>query len=158
VIAAHLATQRTAGDMAGRKLLKWELTRRLYERGYGKKDVLEIFRLIDWLMVLPEGLRVAFRRELIQYEQDKAMPHLTSIEELALEEGRQEGHREGRQEGRREGQYRIVQRLLERRWGSLSAAREQQLEALSSEQLDLLAGALLDFQSPADLDAWLNDR
>ena len=77
--------------MQGRKLLKWELTRRLYERGYGKKDVLEIFRLIDWLMVLPESLKVAFRQQLKQYEQEKAMPHLTSIEVLALEEGRQEG-------------------------------------------------------------------
>jgi hypothetical protein len=64
VIAAHLATLQTAADMAGRKLLKWELTRRLYERGYGKKDVLEIFRLIDWLMVLPEDLKVAFSRTI----------------------------------------------------------------------------------------------
>jgi len=27
-----------------------------------------IFRLIDWLRVLPESLKPAFRRELIQYE------------------------------------------------------------------------------------------
>jgi uncharacterized protein DUF4351 len=146
VIAAHLATQRTAGDMAGRKLLKWELTRRLYERGYSKKDVLEIFRLIDWLMELPEGLRVAFRRELSQYEQEKAMPHLTSIEELALEEGRQEGQRG------------IIQRQLERRLGNLSPAVDERLRALSSEQLELLAEALLDFHAPTDLEAWLRGR
>ena len=132
--------------MQGRKLLKWELTRRLYERGYGKKDVLEIFRLIDWLMVLPESLKVAFREQLMQYEQDKAMPYLTSIEVLALEEGRQEG------------QCRIVQRQLERRWGSLSSAVEQRLRALSSQQLELLAEALLDFRSQADLETWLSDR
>ena len=81
--------------------------------------MLEIFRLIDWLMVLPESLRVAFREQLKQYEQEKAMPHLTSIEMLALEEGRQEG--------RQEGQYRNVQRLLERRWGKLSPQVEQRL-------------------------------
>src|SRR5690349_12638036 len=80
VIAAHLATQRTNADAAGRKLLKWQLMRRLYERGYAKRDVLEIFRLIDWLMVLPESLTIAFQQELVQYEQQKVMPHLTSIE------------------------------------------------------------------------------
>jgi len=150
VIAAHLATQRTTGDMAGRKALKWQLTRRLYERGYRKKDVLEIFRLIDWLMVLPPEQSVAFRRELVQYEQEKAMPHLTSIETLALEEGRQEG--------RQEGQYRLLQRQLERRWGKLSAELEQRLRSLTSEQLEILAEALLDFRSVADLGTWLRGR
>ncbi len=74
------------------------------------------------------------------------MPHLTSIEVLALEEGRQEG------------QCRIVQRQLERRWGGLSLAVEQRLRALSSQQLELLAEALMDFRSVADLEAWLRDR
>ena len=73
------------------------------------------------------------------------MPHLTSIEMLALEEGRQEG--------RQEGQCRLVQRQLERRWGKISPQVEQRLQALSSQQLELLAEALLDFQSQADLGA-----
>src|SRR5437660_4298185 len=65
---------------------------------------------------------------------------------------------EGRQEGRQEGQYRIVQRLLERRWGKLSPQVEQRLQALISQQLELLAEALLDFRSQADLETWLSDR
>jgi predicted transposase YdaD len=166
VIAAYLATLKTADDMVRRKQLKWQLTRRLFERGYQRKDILEVFRLVDWLMVLPESLTVAFRRELIQYEQEKAMPHLTSIEELDLKEIRQEGlekglekgRLEGRQEGRQEGRYQTICRLLDRRWGKLSAALDEQLRGLSSEQLDLLAEALLDFQSLADLEAWLRNR
>jgi hypothetical protein len=154
VIAAHLSTQRTNADTAERKLLKWQLTRRLYERGYAKRDVLEIFRLIDWLMVLPESLTIAFREELVQYEQQETMRHLTSIEELALKEGREEGLQEGQQVG----QCRIIKRLLERRWGRVSADVEQRVRALSSEQLEVLAEALLDFRSPADLEAWLRDR
>lgn len=72
VIAAHLATQRSTGNMEVRKGLKWQLTRRLYERGYERQDVRQLFRLIDWLMELPQSLEVAFGRELIQYEQEKA--------------------------------------------------------------------------------------
>ena len=154
VIAAYLATLRTTGDMVRRKQLKWQLTRRLVERGYEREDILEIFRLIDWVMILPESLTVAFRRELIQYEQEKAMPHLTSIEELDLKESRQEGRLEGRQEG----QYRTICRLLERRWGKLSAPLDEQLRGLSCEQLDLLAEALLDFRSLIDLESWLRNR
>jgi hypothetical protein len=47
VIAAHLAAQKTARDMEHRLQVKWGLTRRLYERGYSKKAVLELYRLID---------------------------------------------------------------------------------------------------------------
>ena len=111
--------------------------------------MLEIFRLIDWLMVLPESLTIAFQQELVQYEEQKVMPHLTSIEELAL--------KKGRQEGRHEGQCRIIQRQMERRWGRFSEGVEQRVAALTSEQLEKLAEALLDFRAPADLEAWLRD-
>lgn len=74
------------------------------------------------------------------------MPHLTSIEELAL------------QEGRHEGQCRIIQRLLERRCGKLSPALEQGLQALSSQHLELLAEALPDFHSLSDLQVWLKQH
>ena len=53
VVAAHLAAQATGGDMELRKVLKGQLARRLYERGYSEKDILELLRLIDWLLVLP---------------------------------------------------------------------------------------------------------
>ena len=52
--------------------------------------LLDLYRLIDWLMVLPRELAVAFRRDLIQYETQKAMPYVTSIQQLGREEGRQE--------------------------------------------------------------------
>jgi predicted transposase/invertase (TIGR01784 family) len=43
---------------------------------------------LDWVLVLPEGLKQAFRSELEQYEQERQMPYVTSIEEMAIEEGR----------------------------------------------------------------------
>jgi len=91
VILAHRAAQSGAGDPAKRKAVKWRLTRGLYERGYGKKDLLELFRLIDWLLWLPDELAVEFRREVVEYEQQKRMPYITSIEEMGRREGRQEG-------------------------------------------------------------------
>ena len=94
LIAAHLAALETKHNISGRKERRWALTRRLYESGFEKQDILELYRLIDWLMWLPEGLAVAFRRQVIQYEAEKSMPYVTSTERLARAEGRQEGRQE----------------------------------------------------------------
>jgi hypothetical protein len=50
-----------------------------------------LIRLIDWLMPLPDDLKIQFRKQLQQRLPDKTMPHITLFEELALKEGRQEG-------------------------------------------------------------------
>jgi hypothetical protein len=65
---AHLAAQATAADLVARHEFKWALTRRLHERGYEWQDILELFRLLDWLLVLPDELEVAFRQKLTEYE------------------------------------------------------------------------------------------
>jgi hypothetical protein len=31
-----------------RKAWKWSLTRMLYERGYGREQIINLFRFIDW--------------------------------------------------------------------------------------------------------------
>ena len=118
VIAARRAAQRRARDPVGRKAVKWRLIRRLYERGYTKKDVVELFRLIDWLIQLPAKLAVEINRELTEYENQKRMPYITSIERIGRRQGRQEGRQEGRQKGRQEG------RQEGREEGRLLAARD----------------------------------
>ncbi|MEI2781998.1 MAG: Rpn family recombination-promoting nuclease/putative transposase [Candidatus Competibacter sp.] len=71
------------------------------------------------------------------------------------QEGRQEGHQEGRQEGRQEESVALVLRLLQRRFGALPASQEHLIRRLSLAQTEALAEALLDFQTIADLTAWL---
>ena len=58
-------------------------------------------------------------------------------------------------EGRQEENIRLVLRQLRRRFGEVATVREPRLRQLSLEQGEALAEALLDFQSEADLDAWL---
>jgi predicted transposase YdaD len=78
-------------------------------------------------------------------------------------EGRQEGRREGRQEGQQAGQQEgrqaeaaaMTQRLLQRRFGPLATEQQARLQALPLAELEALADALLDFQTAADLTAWL---
>ena len=125
VVSAHLAAQSTRGDMDLRGKLKWELTRRLYERGYERRDVLELFRLIDWLLRLPEGLEVALREQIVSFEEDKAMPYITSIERI----GRQEGLAEGRLQALRED----ILDILEIRFGTVPGPLKAMVDAATEE-------------------------
>ncbi len=72
-----------------------------------------------------------------------------------MKEGWEKGLLEGRQEGRREEALRFTLRLLHRRVENLPLAVQKRVEKLPLEKLEALGEALLDFESLADLRAWL---
>jgi hypothetical protein len=98
VVLAHLKTRATHQDPATRQVWKLRLVKNLYERGLEREQVRQLFRFIDWMMDLPEPLEIVFRQEMTQYEQEKRMPYVTSIERLARAEGKLEGELEGKSE------------------------------------------------------------
>jgi hypothetical protein len=91
MVMAHLKTKATRGVPQERKQWKWSLVRRLFERGYSREDIVRLFRLIDWMMVLPEELQREFQEELKRYQEESQMPLLSRIELEAKQEGIQEG-------------------------------------------------------------------
>jgi hypothetical protein len=95
LVLAHLKTLETRQDPGSRSAWKLRLVRGLYERGLKREDVQQLFRFIDWMMELPEGPDKQFWHEMQQYEKEKQMPYVTSIERLALQRERAEGLREG---------------------------------------------------------------
>ena len=136
------------------------MLRNLYERGWSREEIIELHRLLDWLLVLPPEMNLEFRRRVLEYEKEKIMPYITSNEQIATEEGRQEGRQEGRlegrQEGRLEGRQAVILRQLRRRLGGLENATERRVCDLGAESLELLAEDLLDFTSVSDLNQWLD--
>lgn len=52
---------------------------------------LQLFRFIDWIMVLPQELTSSFKTVVRSYEETNRMRYVTSIERLAKEEGIEEG-------------------------------------------------------------------
>ncbi|MHC5818300.1 MAG: hypothetical protein ACYT04_21020 [Nostoc sp.] len=91
---AHLKTKATQRNPENRLQWKLSLVRRLYERGYSREDIRELFRFIDWIMVLPKELAFSFKTEVRSYEEADRMRYVTSIERLAKEEGIVENARE----------------------------------------------------------------
>jgi hypothetical protein len=90
MIMAHLKTKATTGDMEQRRQWKWTLVRGLYERGYNKEDILELFRLVDWMMTLPEEFQISFEEQLECYQEENKMPILSQIETRAMQRGTQQ--------------------------------------------------------------------
>jgi hypothetical protein len=67
----------------------------LYEKGFSTKDILGLYRLVDWLMLLPEDMTKKFTQDLIAYEEEKKMPYITSAERIGIEKGMAEGMDKG---------------------------------------------------------------
>jgi hypothetical protein len=94
VVMAHLKTKETRNDAVARKEWKFKLTRMLYEQGYERQDILNLFRFIDWILELPEDLKRSFRDELEEYERENQMSYVTSIERMGIEQGKEQERQE----------------------------------------------------------------
>lgn len=84
VVMAHLKTKATLGDPQSRFQWKLSLIRNLYQRGYSREEVLQLFRLIQWMMVLPEELERNLEAEVSRYEEERRMPYITTFERRAM--------------------------------------------------------------------------
>ncbi|MFC1706679.1 transposase, partial [Planctomycetota bacterium] len=106
-----LKALRTRKDPENRLYWKMQVAKSLYRRGFTREKVLELFRLIDWLMALPEELERTYTREILCHEEETHMPYITSFERL----GRKDGRGEDRLDGCRESMV----ELLEARFGDV---------------------------------------
>lgn len=143
VIMAHLKTQQTTKKLGERKAGKFSLIRRLYELGLPEKDIRNLYRFIDWVMILPKALEAEFWQEFKEFEQERTMSYITTGERIGYERGKQEGEQN------------LVLRQLQRRVGELPQEVRGRVQTLSLEQLEALGEALLDFTTIGDLLNWL---
>lgn len=117
---------------------KLRLVRMLYQRGYSRKDVIQLFRLIDWLIKLPDELEETFWEE-VEKEEEQGMPYVTSVERI----------------GEKRGMLALIVKRMKRKFGEIEPELEQQLEKLSTEQLDTLDDVIADFSAVAQVKDWL---
>jgi hypothetical protein len=94
-----LKTQATRDDPAARRVWKVHLFKGLFGRRLNRQAILELFRLIDWMMDLPKELDDGVWQEVYQFEEDQRMRYLMYPERIGREQGLKEGRREGLLEG-----------------------------------------------------------
>ncbi|MGZ8244070.1 cytosolic protein [Methylomagnum sp.] len=145
VTAAHLLTQRTKGDDMARYHAKRRLVRLLYERGWDKQRVLDLFFIIDWLMRVPEHLTRQLWQEITEWEEeDYRMRYVTSFERLAEARGMALGEAQGEARGEARRGVLLLERLLERRFGKLPERIGERLRGATVEQSELWFDRALD--------------
>lgn len=118
VVMAHLKAQETRKDTEGRKRWKLYLIRRLYERGYRRDDVVQLFRFIDWVLRLPEEVEEMVWQEVRTYEEARRKPYVTSVERIGFRKGVQQGIQQGVQQGVRQGLLSGIKVGLKLRFGA----------------------------------------
>ncbi|NJM66198.1 MAG: DUF4351 domain-containing protein [Acaryochloris sp. RU_4_1] len=151
VVMAHLKVLATKGNVDQRKAWKFRLTRSLYDKGYGRQEILDLYRFIDWVMILPGTVERVFWQELQAFEEERKVTYVTNAERFGFERGIEQGIEQGVAQGERS----LILRLLNRRIGVIAPHVEAKILTLSVAELEALGEALLDFASPDDLDEWL---
>ncbi|WDN87061.1 hypothetical protein BuS5_00029 [Desulfosarcina sp. BuS5] len=138
VVLSQLKAMETRNDPEARTRLKFDLVKRLYQKGYKKKDVVQLFSFIDWIMSLPEELSQRFWDKLISFEEEYKMPYVTSVEKIGIEKGMQQGMQQGIQQGIPVGMLiearEMIIEVLTERFGRTSAKLSKQLENIDSRE------------------------
>lgn len=94
VVMAHLKTKATTSNLSDRQQWKWNLSRLLYERGYNRKEIADLYKVIDLMMALSKELQSSFEERLANYQEEIKMPLLTNIERRALERGAKQNQKQ----------------------------------------------------------------
>lgn len=129
-----MKTQQTKNDPADRKAWKFRLVRGLYEQGISSKDVRELFRLIDWLMELPEPLEDSFFEDVTKFTEENRMPFISTPERVGFRKGLREG----------------IRHALKIRFGSDGLELMPDIEAIHYEEQ--LRAILTSLETAADLE------
>lgn len=148
VVMAHLTTQATRKDMKERYSAKLLLAKGLYQRGFDRKNILELFRFIDWIMALPEEMSEQFVEDMVQYESEIKMPYITSIERRGL--------RRGLEQGLEQGLEISVLRILNRKFGEVPAEIEARIRNLPLDALEPALDESLNAESLSDFEQRLS--
>ena len=93
LVMVHLKAQATRHDTDERYKQRLELTERLYEKGYSEEKIHHFHRCLDWMMTLPEPLLERFEEHMLDIEEEKNMPYITSYERNGIKKGRLETSR-----------------------------------------------------------------
>ena len=153
VTLAHLLTQATRQDMNARFAAKWKLVQLLYQRGWDKQRVIDLFSVLDWMMRLPEQLKRSLWHNIEVLEEQEKMRYVTSVEQIGIEkgllQGMQQGMQRGLMQGRAEGEAYALRRLLQKRFGPLSEDVLARLQSASIDELELWLDRALDADSLA---------
>lgn len=143
VVWAHLEALQTREQPQQRLLSKLAITRALYEHGFSKDYIINLFCFIDWLLALPPPLELEYTQTIEQIEEEKHVNYITSVERIGMQRGEQIGMQKG--------ERLLLDRLLKHRFGSLPANYQRLLQEADAQKLLSWAESLLEAKTLEDV-------
>lgn len=135
VTATHILTQQTRKNAAERYQAKRLLVRGLYQRNWNKQRVIDLFRVIDWMMRLPEELDQQLWHEIEIIEENEKMQYVTSVERMGIAKGIEKGVIQG--------ESKLLRKQLVHRFGSLPEWVSDKLSRAGEQDLERWGEAVL---------------
>jgi len=147
VVQVHLRTQQARHDPDQLYLAKWELTKQLYQHNWSQERIIVLFKVINWMMVLPQPYQVRYWKAVRRLNKELRMELMNSLEQMFFDNGVKQGLKQGLEQGRKEQAVALLERQLSRRFGPLSKTARNKLTRASLAQLEAWGDALLEAQS-----------
>ncbi len=146
VVLSQLEVNATR-DAGQRLVRKTELVRRLCHWGFSRDNVVQLFRIIDAMVGLPEALESAFGDAVIQIEEEKQMVYISSVERVI----RKREHDQGMEKGLQKGAAEILSVQLVRKFGALPDWVRARMAQADETSLSRWALQILDAQRIEDV-------
>ncbi len=148
-------------DVQERPIVKLMSLQLLASLGLNPAKMQLISGFIDTYLKLNPEEKIRFEAELATIEprqQEDVMQIVTSWMEEGIERGIERGIKRGIEQGRKQGELALLNRQLNRRFGSLSPQLQERIDNLPIAELEELGEALLDFTTIDDLEAWFEGK
>ncbi|MEO5372231.1 MAG: DUF4351 domain-containing protein [Magnetococcus sp. DMHC-1] len=128
VTLVHLTGKQTKNQPEERFKQKIRITRMLYERGFSRQQIVDLFRFIDWVLSLPEELDNQYWENLSNCEENRKMRYITSVERI--------GHKRGMIEGQQKEAASMLLRLMRRKFGQTPDWVVEKVTTASLERIE----------------------
>lgn len=91
LVMAQIKAKRLKGHDQELFEFRLGLTRLLYQRGYNREQVVELFHFIGWMIRLPKPLEYQLIEAVKIVEEEYKMPYINTVEQYGIEKGIEQG-------------------------------------------------------------------
>lgn len=138
VILAQLAVMKKE-DPAAKLNTKIALSKRLYTKGWQKRDLLTLFKFIDWVIALPPELELEYVQTIEKIEESRKMTYVSTAERVGMRKGKELGIREGEELGIQKGEVIGESKILVSQLKTkFQAIPQNYLEKIKNAHTDML--------------------
>ena len=98
LVMAQIKAKRLKGHDQALFEFRLGLTRLLYQRGYSREQVVELFHFIGWMIRLPKPLEYQLIEAVKVVEEEYKMPYINTVEQYGIEQGIEQAEKRFAQE------------------------------------------------------------